>query len=427
MSSSEDKGSPIDEYTFSKPYRYVAIDKDFSFKYTKPDKFSYIGEIAYKEIRIGLFTIDKNIMDAGKLYVHDKANKLVNPDALARFLQTFRKKMGWTFMYIGLDDAKFLRKQLTHTNTNSFLKAGLVPQFYKEEGDTVQSYKKLLEGEPLSKEDIEILSPEEWYSYDTANVQIKAGMDPSNEIPLFLGRGKELLFDITDRPYTAMFNFRDPKAKTNVTHALPKDRAIHQLYDKDGEIVYLIRVSRYSVGMSRGLYYVEDVGKYCGTFYYYEPDSDVLLNMGRKGEFEIFRNKVEAALSFSKRDPEFKNGFSDPLESNMDVLNKVIKTMAEKLPTKFANSLSFNIKYALIDYWSGKSVPAWFKYNDDTYVNEWYAAEDPLDQMICTSARGLGLKVVILSNMTGGNRLVTEVLDTRLREESIRNLVFEIK
>ena len=52
----------------------------------------------------------------------------------------------------------------------------------------------------------------------------------------------------------------------------------------------------------------------------------------------------------------------------------------------------------------------------------YYAKEDSLDQILCDLARKFGYDVVILTNMVGSQQIVTEVLDTRPREESFANL-----
>jgi hypothetical protein len=55
-----------------------------------------------------------------------------------------------------------------------------------------------------------------------------------------------------------------------------------------------------------------------------------------------------------------------------------------------------------------------------------YAAEDQLDQSICNIAKKIELDVIILAKMMGTNRVVTEILDTRSRMTSIKNLVYGI-
>ena len=431
-------GSFRERYTFSRPYRYVETDEDFSIVNTMEDDND--GAILFRGKAVAIFFHYDND-HGGVQLVCDQIRTAKELNKFAKYLATFLKKRGWQVMSIinhCNDITELLIDQLELRRSNSFLDAGFVPSFAKDDNlkekeslVIVQSYVDLIENRPLSADDIKNLSNSDiWKAYDTSKVQISSTNKPANIAPLFLGRGRKLLFNITNRPYTAMFNFRDPNAKTNVTHALSKERAINQVYDANGEIVFLIRVSRYSVGMSRGLYFESNVGKYCGTFYYYEPDSDVLLNIGHKGEFEMFRNKVEAAISLSKRALKVSSPeFSDVIKYSLYTLDGVIERMAKSLPKKILDEPKGDreIADALWAYWSGRNTTKWLAYNDDTYVKEWYALEDPLDQMICTSARLLRLKVLILSNMTGANRLVTEVLDTRSREESVHSLVFEIK
>lgn len=53
-----------------------------------------------------------------------------------------------------------------------------------------------------------------------------------------------------------------------------------------------------------------------------------------------------------------------------------------------------------------------------------YAAEDIFDQKICTLARARSIDVVRLTHMIGSNQVVHEILDTRDRPASFKNLVF---
>ena len=53
-----------------------------------------------------------------------------------------------------------------------------------------------------------------------------------------------------------------------------------------------------------------------------------------------------------------------------------------------------------------------------------YAIEDCLDQVICKLARKLDLDILILTDMIGSHQIVTEILDTRSRQDSFKNLVY---
>ena len=53
-----------------------------------------------------------------------------------------------------------------------------------------------------------------------------------------------------------------------------------------------------------------------------------------------------------------------------------------------------------------------------------YALEDGFDQPLCELGRDKNLSIIILESMIGSHQVVTEVLDTRPREESFRSLVY---
>jgi hypothetical protein len=53
-----------------------------------------------------------------------------------------------------------------------------------------------------------------------------------------------------------------------------------------------------------------------------------------------------------------------------------------------------------------------------------YAEEDLFDQVLCLLAREIGIELVVLSRMVGAKQVVVEVLDSRSREDSLKNLVF---
>jgi hypothetical protein len=57
---------------------------------------------------------------------------------------------------------------------------------------------------------------------------------------------------------------------------------------------------------------------------------------------------------------------------------------------------------------------------------ELYAVEDELDQQICRLAKEQDIDIIILTNMVGSHQIVTEILDTRNREDSFKSLVYFI-
>lgn len=55
-----------------------------------------------------------------------------------------------------------------------------------------------------------------------------------------------------------------------------------------------------------------------------------------------------------------------------------------------------------------------------------YAREDDWDQILCVGAAQAGFDIVVLTSMVGMFQVVTEVLDTRSREESFFSLLYVI-
>lgn len=63
-------------------------------------------------------------------------------------------------------------------------------------------------------------------------------------------------------------------------------------------------------------------------------------------------------------------------------------------------------------------------YGDDDLEWDLYAAEDYLDQPLCSMAAKAGYDIVILENMVGSFQVVTEVLDVRSRKDSFLSLIY---
>ena len=55
-----------------------------------------------------------------------------------------------------------------------------------------------------------------------------------------------------------------------------------------------------------------------------------------------------------------------------------------------------------------------------------YGLEDVWDQPLCVGASKAGYDIVVLENMVGKYQVVTEVLDTRSREDSFSSLLYVI-
>lgn len=188
---------------------------------------------------------------------------------------------------------------------------------------------------------------------------------------------------------------------------------------RDIQARVLIPVIRYQKGMSRGGFYDESDKEFCGTFYYYEPSSKYYLVCRR---VLIAPNKIVAYLHLREQEMGPR---SDDLRDN------ILRIIHEGLGDRSRQSNwidDFSEVKDLSPKDLGKSEVILEKMMDGTYTflkhhENMYAKEDFLDQPLCKLAESLGYEVVLLTTMTGWNRIVTEVLDTREREVSFGSIV----
>ncbi|CAH6419551.1 Hypothetical protein POVR2_LOCUS55 [uncultured virus] len=206
----------------------------------------------------------------------------------------------------------------------------------------------------------------------------------------------------TMRPKTDMSLFRTPQSIT-----------IRRSYIKDmqvvlsGETWHVLPVTRYAMGMKKGLYYNEtrpdDVK---GTFYYYEPESTTYL--GYKKKLTAF-NKTTACIALGI-----------PNTENYD-LTEILKHSDGVYP----RDLMLTAKQA------NEIVPSPI-YSDDLdprphYAGSYlylYGAEDAWDQPLAIEASKQGYDIVVLESMVGRYQVVTEVLDTRDQATSFSMLLY---
>lgn len=174
----------------------------------------------------------------------------------------------------------------------------------------------------------------------------------------------------------------------------------------------IIPVIRYQPGMS-GYFTFSDEGAYCGTFYYYEPDSPYLLHSKTT---LITTNKITACLDLGLSPEWIAHRLYDQTKTIKveDGYNLVIFT-----PQRVGFNVSGNIFdqwLELIDQYKNRTV------NSLIHYPLIYALEDTFDQIICALAHNRGIDTIILKYMTGRSRVVSEVLDVRSREESYDNI-----
>lgn len=143
----------------------------------------------------------------------------------------------------------------------------------------------------------------------------------------------------------------------------------------------------------QSLYYSAEPSEkeYCGTFYFFEPDSDIFLALGR---VLIAINKFRAYLDLLTYIPEGER-ISFSAYWAFEQLTQRLKGNLEENPY----------------------------YEDGLYYGyEYMGFFDELDQLICRAGRKADYDTILLQAEPGETRPVTEILDLRPREESFRDV-----
>lgn len=243
------------------------------------------------------------------------------------------------------------------------------------------------------------LASEPWYMFTVASARTEAARTVTS-FPLLI-LDPTSLYRESRRPRTDMSMFRSANSK--------------MLKEKSDDF---FPVTRFAAGMSRSLFHentapILDAGgnpkSYCGTFYYLEPESTCFLYLKNP---LIVRNKTKAYLFLKEK-------YGEPL----GVDERETITLIEK----WENSDLFTFP----EYWMSaeqrRGLNIGLQLDRDFYSADklkLYAAEDILDQFICTEAYADGYDGIILTHMVGSRQVVGEVLDTRPRAESFQNLYF---
>lgn len=228
----------------------------------------------------------------------------------------------------------------------------------------------------------------------------------------------------------------------------------------DGDATYL-PVIRYSMGMgggSQGLYYNQkSTRKFCGTFYYHEMESSIVLNLGN---YRIYRNKymcftmlnqqleqtdidkifqTDTEMNEYYRCLKFDNYIPETDEFGDDKHDRISNFIKNILPESIDGDEAKKLMYTY--FIEGKPIRYLSDYshrviivnpetniltNQDTkrsnYLDELYADEDQFDQPICKMSRYLNIDCIFLTHMIGKTRIVGEIMDTRERDDSFRAL-----
>ncbi|CAK7994611.1 Hypothetical protein POVR1_LOCUS135 [uncultured virus] len=266
--------------------------------------------------------------------------------------------------------------------------------------------------EDLGEYQDDFITSKRW-NYSTLETYKRHAVTKVESIPLIF-LAPELVYR-SNRPVTDMATFRGPRS-----HTIRREKIVNNRVILNGEGWFVIPVTRYAAGMSKSLFYGESSSQYCGTFYYHEPESKTLLAYKTS---RTFFNKYDALRNLVKDDQHKSmdySGFAYVLERhplfqifskhyNGMVPSDLMLTPGEMInfdPDHRPRDLS-NVARTL--HYAGKVL---------------YAFEDDLDQPICTMGAEQGIDLLILEKMPGAFQIVTEVLDTRSREDSFRSLVY---
>lgn len=177
----------------------------------------------------------------------------------------------------------------------------------------------------------------------------------------------------------------------------------------ENEMWNVIPVTRYAHGMQKGLFFDASDDHFCGTFYYFEPESTTYL--AYKTVLDSF-NKYTAVYEMDKN---LLAGFRPSLS--------FIKYIDGDLPPDLMFTPDEYMKVV------PKSMIPMNRYaptNNKKHYNDMgmYAYEDELDQSLCTLGKQNNYDIIVLRNMPGQFQVVTEILDTRDRVESFRHLIY---
>jgi hypothetical protein len=178
----------------------------------------------------------------------------------------------------------------------------------------------------------------------------------------------------------------------------------------DGEYTdknWSIPVVRYQEGM-RGLYYPgnSDGTSYCGTFFYFEPDSAASLLTTR---LVIAKTKVHACRLVGVSEASVYDALED-----VGTHDPILRLLARLIPNAEMTSESRLRRFVRILY-EGATDTGGFKHSEHYW--ELFGFEDKVDQLLALAARERGIDTIALRYMTGQKRNVSEILDTRDRKD----------
>ena len=263
--------------------------------------------------------------------------------------------------------------------------------------------------------------PRTW-SWKTLETWKKEALASAISLPLLL-YAPELVYTGSRRPKTDMSLFRSPLSRTIRRSDIRNDQVTI-----DADVWNVIPVARYASGMSRGLFYKDQPRDTCGTFYYLEPESTTYL--AYRTELRAF-NKTEAAIALDIFDEDASDIEDIILKHSRGTYPRDLILTPEQayaifpyepIPDQASEQLRYPRTKLQSRYVGVGSRPHY----SGVYL-ELYAEEDVWDQPLCIGARDAGYDIVVLESMIGRYQVVSEVLDTRSREDSFASLLYVVE
>jgi len=182
----------------------------------------------------------------------------------------------------------------------------------------------------------------------------------------------------------------------------------------------LVPVVRYQTGMHGYLTVPSEEEKtWCGTFYYFEPDSPFLLFAPR---ILITWNKISACLDLGLSFEEVLEPLYQEMTARKDLdeddqpIDIYPNNIGYSVPGKTRREQWIEVVKGYQNQNSSLIDPL-------KHIPFLYAAEDIYDQILCQAAIKQGIDVIILKYMTGETRVVSEVLDSRDRKTSFEDVL----